>query len=806
MLLENFPDGIYFVPLAPLHDPDLVIPTIARAFGLNEAGELPLLEHIQMYVQNKCLLLLLDNIEQVISSSPLLLTLLAGCPHMKILVTSREALRVRCEHTFSVLPFTLPDPGLLADPGILAKDQAIQLFLQHAQAVNPAFQLTSSNISTLAEICIHLDGLPLAIELAAIHMKLLTPQQLLAHLKRRLPVLIGGKRDVAERQQTLRNTIKWSYDLLTTHEQQVFRRFAAFSGGTLEALEAVCASVDGMAVNVLSCVMGLLDKHLIQRATYEDGESRLLMLGTIQEFALECLEGTGEMGVTQRAHVEYYVEMAEKVEPKLRQEQQVLWLERLTQEHNNVRAALHWLMEREDNEKMLRLCASLWRFWLLRGHLKEGWRWLERALVYKSEKATAARARALEGAGRIAIFQSNFDQAAALFAEHAALFQLLGDKRIAALSFNALGYVHRLNGNYATAQSMYGQSLAIYREVGDYWGQAETLWLMAQKAYFQGDSASACILGEESLAMSRTIGDLSTMSLVLQFLATVRLFQGEYATAQNLVEESMFLLCTLGDKHGISYAYGLSILGRLAFYRGDSAAASVALQESLEIFRELGCCQGIAHVLGFLGPLLLDCGDHSTARSLLEEGLTHARSIGDTWLITLCLDGLGRVVAAQGKPVWAARLWGRAESLRETITSHTQPVERFGYVSSVTAVRASLDEQSFSVAWAEGRTLTLAEIDTALTTSLCEKEYLTPSQAPGASTRQRASAQTYPDTLTPREAEVVNLLASGLTDAQIAEKLVVSPRTVHSHLRSIYSKFGVTSRSAAICYLSKYQS
>jgi predicted ATPase/DNA-binding CsgD family transcriptional regulator len=804
-LLEAFADGIYFIPLASVIDPTLVLPTIARVFELGEFGERKSLERIKAHIQEKHLLLLLDNFEQVITAAPLLVEVLIACPHMKMLVTSRETLRVRGERECVVLPLPLPDPRRLPDHATLAGYTAVQLFLQHAQAANPDFQMTDENAHAIVELCIHLDGLPLAIELAARHIHLLSPQKLLARMERRLPVLMSGTRDVSERQRSLRNAIKWSYDLLNQQEQRVFRRLSVFVGGCLlEAVEAVCSAIDGTAINIVESVMSLLDKHLLQSRAQGDGEPRLLMLETLREYAQECLETSGEADAARHAHAELYLALAEEAEPELRKAQQVVWLERLEREHNNLRAALNWWTAWENSQKALRLCAALWRFWVLRGHLSEGSQCLERALAGCRSEMTQVRAKALEGAGRIAIHQSNLGRASSVFTELASLFHVLHDKRIAALSLNARGYVQRHKGDYAAAQALFEQSLALYKEAPDRWGIAETLWLISDRAYFQGDCDTALTLGQESLSIYKELDDKANMPTVLSSLATILTFQGKYAEARTVAEESIAISHELGDEHGFNYAYGLSILGRVAFYDGDCAKAHTLLQESLKIFRELDIQRGIAHALGFLGHLTLHRGNPGTARTYLEEGLNRAMRLGDKWIVTLCLDGLGKVLVVQKQMVWAARLWGGSEALRETITAHGRPIERIDYEASLATVRAALGEKAFVRAWDEGRRMSLDEIWTALLSCI-------PSQIPeeqGESVsrptvrscpdKQRSSVLEHIDELTAREREVMELVALGLTDAQVADKLFISTRTVNAHLRSIYNKLDVTSRSAAI--------
>jgi predicted ATPase/DNA-binding CsgD family transcriptional regulator len=804
-LLETFMDGIYFVPLASIRNPTLVLPTVAQVFELGEFGERKVLERLKAHIQEKCILLLLDNFEQVLPAAPLLMEVLVACPRVKMLVTSREALRIHGEHEHVVLPLLLPDPRHLPDLATLTNYTALQLFLQHAVAVKRDFQITEENAHAIAKLCIHLDGLPLAIELAARHIKLFSPQKLLTRIGRRLPVLKGGTRDISDRQSSLRNAIKWSYDLLNTQEQRVFRYLSVFAGGCLpEAIEALCTAIDHTPINIVDSTMSLLDKHLIQSRSRVDGEPRLLMLETIREYAQECLEASGEEDIARHAHAKFYLRLAEEAEPELRKTQQVLWLERLEQEHDNLRAALHWLTAQEEDEKALRICAALWRFWVARGHLSEGNQWLERTLASDRKKITQIRAKALEGAGRIAIYQSDLDRATSLFTELAALFPTSGDKRIAALSLNAMGYVQRHKGEYAAAQARFEKSLALYQDIQDRWGIAETLWLMSDRAYFQGDCTTALTLGRESLSIYQELGDKANMPTVLLSLATILTFQGEYEQARALLEESIAISCELGDKHGFNYAYGLSIIGRITFYNGDCLKGQDLLQKSLKLFRELDIQRGIAHALGFLGHLTLHRGDPAAARTFLEEGLNKSMKLDDKWIMTICLDGLGKVLAVQKQMRWATRLWGRSDALRETITTHARPVERIDYKPLISCVRTALGEKAFVTARDEGRNMSLDEIWTALVSSIpypAQQEQDESVRCSDTSFSQSKPGPSVPeqiDELTAREQEVLGLVTLGLTDAQVAERLIISTRTVNAHLRSIYNKLGVTSRSAAI--------
>src|SRR6266516_2111363 len=413
-LSELFTEGVYFVNLAPIRDPEFVVPTIAQTLDVKETADQTLLDHLSAFLREKRLLLLLDNFEQVVDAARQVAALLAACPKLKIVVTSRMTLHVQAEHEYAVPPLALPDPKRLPDLAALSQYEAVALFIARAQAVKPDSQLTNANASAIAEICVRLEGLPLAIELAAARIKLLPPQALLGRLGQRLTVLTGGARDAPARQQTLCNTIAWSYNLLDATEQRLFRWLSVFVGGcTLEAVEAVCAFLDisTEAVWVLEGVASLIDKSFLQQKEQEDGEPRFVMLETLREYGLEALAASGEMESTRQAHATYYLRFSQEAEPKLPGPQQVMWLERLAQEHDNLRAALRWLVEQgesgqpESQEKALRLGTALRWFWSVRGHVVEGCHWLERALAKSDGLAVDIRGAAIDSAGMLAYAQ-----------------------------------------------------------------------------------------------------------------------------------------------------------------------------------------------------------------------------------------------------------------------------------------------------------------------------------------------------------------------------------------------------------------
>jgi predicted ATPase/class 3 adenylate cyclase len=709
---DQFADGVFFVALAPLSDAELVMPTIMQTLSISEVGGQPLLVLLKAALKDKHLLLLLDNFEQVMRAAVQVAELLAACPKLKIIVTSRMVLHVQAEREFVVPSLSLPDPKRLPDLGTLSQCEAVALFIERSQAVKPDFAVTNANAPAVAAICVRLDGLPLAIELAAARSKLLPPQALLARLSQRLAVLTSGARDVPARHQTLRNTIAWSYDLLGAAEQQLFRRLSVFVGScTLEAIEALCNALDSGAEEVLDSVTSLLDKSLLQQTEQEGEEPRLSMLETIREFGLEVLAMCGEMEVTRQAHAQYYLALAEEAEPELAGPQQGVWLERLEREHDNLRAALQWSVKQggvgQHMEMVLRLSGALWWFWLVRGHLSEGGQWLEKALMESEGSMTLARARALQGLGEVAFNQGNYGQAEKRCRESLAIFRELGDRKNIALSLDILGLVAEWSRNYTAAYSLIEEALALYKELGDKRGLAYTLGALAYATSHQGEYARARSLAEESLALFREVGDKAGITYALSRLVEVMLFQGDLARAHSLLRGSLVLSRELGDKGGIAESLDLS--GQIACYQDAYATASSLFEESLAVQRELGDKAGIAHSLSHLGRVAAIQGDYTAAHPLYKESLGIAREAGDKELVASGLEGLAGVVAAQGEPAWAARLWGAAEAVREVIGVPIPPVERANYERAVAAARAQLGKKAFAAAWAEGRATPLEQ-------------------------------------------------------------------------------------------------
>ena len=798
-VLDEFADGVSFVSLAPISDPDLVIPTIAQVFELKESGARPLLDLLKAFLKDKHLLLVLDNFEQILPTAPHLTDLLASCPELNMLVTSRAVLHVQGEHEFPVPPLAIPDLRHLPPIDALSHIAAIALFLQRAQAVKPTFQITPANASTLAEICARLDGLPLAIELAAARIKLLSPQALLARLEHRLQVLTGGTQDAPTRQQTLRNTIDWSYHLLTPSEQRLFRRLAVFVGGcTLEAVEALYTALGDPTGHVLDWVTSLLDKNLLHQTELEGEEPRLVMLETIREYAWEALEASEEAEALRQAHAVYYLGLAEAEAPRWYGPRVGRSLARLAQEHDNLRAAMNWLLERGETEMALRLGVALWEFWVESGSRQEGWHFLERALAGSEEVAIAVRAKALDAAGDLAGQLGHFERGAVLCEQSLALFREIGDTKGLLSAVYHLGYIACLRGEEAVARSLYEECIELSSEAGDKNRVALALNQLAVIATRQGEFVRARALVEEALALLRGSGDMQGIRDSLHFLALALFGQGDLERAHVLVEECLALIREMGLGR-IMEAEPLTLLGEITFSQGDTTTARLLFEKSGALFREEGNAAQMAWVLPLLAKVIAAQGDLASARALYEESLLPGKGVNRHMSfmdIAPALEGLAAVVAAQGEPTWAARLWGRAQAHRDAYGIPLAPVYRAGYDHAVAAARVQLGEKAFATAWTEGRAMTLEQALASQGREMMPKTV--PVDQPA--TPPAKSQPTYPAGLTSREVEVLRLVAQGLTDAQIAEQLVISPRTVNNHLTSIYSKIQVASRAAATRY------
>ena len=587
-LLGDFADGVFFVPLAPISDPALVPSTIAGALRVEEEASRPVSETLRDWLRGRELLLVLDNFEQLVPAASLVGELLSAAPRLKALVTSRAVLHLAGEQEFPVPPLALPDPRHLPALEALSQYDSVALFIQRARAVRPDFAVTNENAPAVAEICARLDGLPLAIELAAARIRILAPQAILARLEHRLTLLTGGARDLPARQQTLRDAIAWSYDLLEPAERRLFDRLSVFVGGwAFESGEAVCDPDRALGIDLLDGLSSLIDKSLLRQEEAAHGEPRFQMLETIREFGLERLEAGGDRGAVLRRHAAHFGALAEEAEPELTGARQAEWLDRLEHEHDNLRAALRWAIDADEAQTGLRIGGAIWRFWHLRSHLREGRDWLERLLALPDAQAeTAARGRALGAAGSLAYWQ----------------------------------------GDHETTRRHYEASLAAYRAAGDRRGTAEALYNLGYAYSVEGDREAARLAHQESLALYREMGDRRGIANALHAVGYVSFLEGDYAASRPRIEEAQALYRAIDDRW--LYANTLVLLGMIARQEGRFPQARAAYAEGLAIFRASGDTSGIAIVLDLLAPLAAAEGEYEAAVALKAAALRMREELG----------------------------------------------------------------------------------------------------------------------------------------------------------------------------------
>ncbi len=675
-LVDQQPDGAWLVELAALEGTTsgaaaLVPGAMAGVLGLREEPTRPILGTLVEYLKDKRLLLLLDNCEHLVEAcAGLVSAALRACPGVRILATSREGLGVSGEQRYPVPSLTVPDPKHLPPIELVGSYEAVRLFVARAQARRRDFALDVRNGLGIARICARLDGIPLAIELAAARVGSLPVEAIADRLDDRFRLLTGGPRDAPSRQQTLRATIDWSWELLDDQEQRLLLRLSVFAGGwTLEAAEAVCAGdgIEGWAV--LDLLAGLVNKSLV--GLNESGEeARYGLLETVRQYAAERLVASGDIATVRQHHADYYFVFAEHAEPLLFGAEQRAWLDRLEGEHDNLRAALRWTQESGQREQGLRLAGALARFWHVRGYLREGRSWLEGLLAQDEDAGRvtpATRAKALSGIGTLAYYQ----------------------------------------GDYASAVPLFTRSLDLYRDLVDHQGSARTLTNLGLVARNQRDYERATALYEESLALCREQGDRRGVAAALSNLGSVVMHCGNPGRAQALLEESLAIDRELGDKHGI--AVTLNNLGNLVDTQGDHDRAKTLYEESLALRRDLSDRVGIAVALTNLGETALDEGDHDRAKPRYEESLALAWALDERRLVAYGLEGMAAVAHGAGRLRHAAQLYGAAEALRESIGAPLASSERVTLDRTVATVRETLGEEAFAIAWAQGRAMPLAE-------------------------------------------------------------------------------------------------
>jgi non-specific serine/threonine protein kinase len=668
-MLSEFPDGVFLVALEGMDDPHLVVSSIAQTLGVKEAGGTTLIESLKKFLRNLRVLLVLDNFEHLVSASPLLSSLLTATVHFKILVTSRAVLHLSGEHEFRVPPLLLPETGGRLRVPELLRYAAVELFIQRAVAARSDFILTDRNASAVADICIQLDGLPLAIELAAARVRLLPPQAMLARLETPLKLLTGGSRNLPMRQQTMSGAIAWSYDLLDAPCQLLFRRLALFVGGaTLEAADAVCNAAGDLGMDVQDGVASLVDNSLLRQAEHADGEPRFIMLETIREYGFERLRENGELDLIRSLHARYFLGLAERAEPELGGEQLDSRLEQLEQEHDNLRTALRWSLEKGDEEMGLRLVKSLWWFWYLHGHYIEGGEWLKKVLDESSREPSLYRARAMIGAGVLAFLQCEYPAAEQLLSDALIMSKQVEDRESIAMALQVLGSVERELGDYKQAVALHRESLELSRELKDKRGLARSLNYIGFASWLNSDLEEATHCCNQSLPLFRE----------------------------------------LGDKEGV--VWSLLNQAAVAHYGGGHERALPLGEESLRLSKEMEYKEGVAWSLNILGNALYGLRRHERAVAMLQESLHLHHELGDRWRMASILEGLGGLACDLAKPGRALLFFAAAEALREIVGTPLPPVEREMRDFHVTGLRASLGEEAFKSGWAAGRETPLEQV------------------------------------------------------------------------------------------------
>jgi len=572
--LEQFPDGVWLVELAPLSDPSLVSATVASVLGLREEPGKPIARTLNEYLKDKRLLVLLDNCEHVLDACATIAdSLLRECAGVALVASSREALGIGGEQAYRVPSLSLPDPKKAHTPESIAPFEAVQLFVDRALLARPDFRVTAQNAPTLVSICFRLDGIPLAIELAAARVRSLSVEAIDRNLNERFRLLTGGSRTALPRQQTLRSLIDWSYDLLAEPARLLLRRLSVFAGGwLLEAAERICAG-DGLEEGeILDLLTSLVDKSLVV-ADPGDGDSRFRLVETVRQYAREkLLERAGGEAVRER-HLDYFLALVEETEPKLTGAEQSAWLRRLDDEHDNLRAALEWSVASPESERSLRLCGALQRFWMTHGHLSEGVEWCARVLAITDAQApTLDRAKVLNGAGLLAYHQIDYAAARARHEESLAIRRQLGDRRGVAISLNNLGIVALDQGDLASARTMHEESLAIARELGNLNGIARSLGNLGMVASAERDLTAARALFGESLAMMRELGDRGGIAIGLHSLGGVAFEQADFDAARAYYAESLTILAELGNR--VRIAYSLEEMAAVFATQGDALRAA----------------------------------------------------------------------------------------------------------------------------------------------------------------------------------------------------------------------------------------
>jgi predicted ATPase/DNA-binding CsgD family transcriptional regulator len=818
----DYPDGAWLVELAAATEPMSVPRLVAASLQIRPQPDVPPLDALLTSLRPRRLLLALDNCEHLIDSCAALVdALLRACPGVHVLATSREPLSIAGEVAWRVPSLAAPPPDFAGSAGELAPFAAVALFVERGRAALPGFRLTPHNAVAVAQICRQLDGIPLALELAAARVSLLSVEQIAARLDDRFRLLTGARRQVAPRQQTLQAAMDWSYDLLGEPERDVLRRLAAFAGGaSLEAAEAVCAGGGIRGSEVMDLLGRLAAKSLAQVELSQSGDARYQLLDTVRAYAWARLLEAGEAPIVRRRHGDWCLSLAERAERALATGRgQVAWLARLEIEHENLRTALAWRLE-DDPSAGLRLAGALAPFWRMHTRLAEARDWLDR-LLSRAPERTPYRLRALLAAGAVArdqgdfpsalshleaalalgrelgdrplvaaalcdlgillLYLGDYGRAGALLQEGHALVEAGGDGHALATSLFGLGWLAGAQGEFRRAGAPLAESLAYARRVGDRWLVSRVLWQLGGLAQDVGDYARARTLLEDGLAIAEELAAPQQIEALRRELGDLARAQGDADQAVAHYEAALAIARRIDDRYGV--ARNLAGLGRAALLRGDLDAAGGLLVESLTLYTRLEYPSGIAAMLQALALVAWRRGEVEEAAARLRASLELRGRLGHRPGVAACLEGLAMMAARAHRPARAARLLGAAEALREASGAPVPPAERADYDRTVAAAHAALGETMLAAARAAGRSLTLAA---------AVAEGLTGGAETATSPRPRGVVS-----LTPRERDVLRLIARGATDLAIAEALSISVKTVNTHVANILGKLECANRTAA---------
>jgi len=792
-----FRDGVCFVDLTTVQDAGRVVPAIAAAMGFTESGSQPLLDTLPVALRDTQALLVLDNFEQVCAAAPDIAHLLALAPTLKMLVTSRTVLHLSGEHTFAVEPLPLPNLQDDADMESLLESPAVMLFMQRARSVNHELALDTAGLRTVAEICIRLDGIPLAIELVSARLNVLSPQALLQHLDQSLDLFQRGPVDASSHHQTMRAAVAWSYDLLDCETQKLFRRLGVFAGGcTLEAAAAVgegviqnnCVVSHGapivQPIRFLDRMAVLLDHSLIQQTTLPDGEIRFTMLQSLRAFALEQLEVIGEGTAMRTRHAEYYLHWIEETLPWLQYPNQQT-MDRLERDYGNCHAALAWnLTDHGDSTLGLRLAIALYPFWKVRGYLSEGRQLLHHTLTHCANQMSVFVARAQACAAELARLQDDYADAEPLGKASWSLAHTLGDTAAMALALVPLGWAEYTRNNLAEACQKFEASLQLFRELANSGYIASVLHDLAYLLIVQGDYPGALNHYKEELTLSRAASHPHGVFWALHGMGYVAESQGDLPNAAGLYKQCLTLARELHHIDGIAVA--LSSLGSVARRRSNYARANAYYQESERMWRKLGRKAATTLILHEQGYIALRQDAIVRAATFFSESLVLAQELERTRSIAPSLVGLAAVASVMGEHGLVVRLLGAVTTLLSKSNHVLDPIHQPDYDRSMDSARTGLDTVTFDQAWTEGQALLLEQVVAdAIALAAKAEATIVPVQPP------------YPAGLTPREVEVLRLVAQGLTNFKVAGQLFISPRTVNTHLSSIYHKLNTSSRAVA---------